>query len=173
MEYDKWVKLAQKGDQDAFVLLIKNNENSMYRVARSFFKDDIDCADVIQETILKAFQSLKNLKEPKYFKTWLIRILINECKKMIISKKKVVNEVVEETKVDSYHSIEIQEAIDSLDVDIRTITVLFYLEDRPVKEIAKLLEIPEGTVKSRLNRARSKLANLLQSENERSVRDGK
>ncbi|NDI34447.1 sigma-70 family RNA polymerase sigma factor [Chengkuizengella sediminis] len=174
MENEKTVKLAQKGSKDAFVRLIKENEKSMYRVAKSFFKREVDCADVLQETILKAFNSINSLNEPRYFKTWLIRILINECNKMMRTKSKIVlfNEVVvQETMKDSYDSIEIHDAIHSLEEDIRTIIVLYYFEDQPIKDIAELLEIPEGTVKSRLNRARSKLLKLLQNENERSIRN--
>jgi RNA polymerase sigma-70 factor (ECF subfamily) len=74
------VKLAQKGSKDAFVRLITAAEKSMYRVAKAILKSDNECADAIQESILKAFKSVGGLREPQYFKTWLIRILINECK---------------------------------------------------------------------------------------------
>lgn len=90
MQQESEVELAQKGSKEAFSRLIKNSEASMYRVAKSFLKTDTDCADAIQETILKAYKMIRSLKQPQYFKTWLIRILINECKHVLNVKNKVI-----------------------------------------------------------------------------------
>lgn len=152
-----------KGDKDSFVRLIKDSEELMYRVAKSILKSAEACADAIQEAIVKAYSSIGSLKEPQYFRTWLIRILINVCNQMRLSSKKVV--LIEEwmeqqpdQSASSYDRVEIQEAVDALEDEFRVIVTLFYFEDLSIKEIAQSLDLREGTVKSRLNRARSKLA---------------
>ena len=73
------VKQAQHGDAGAYGELIRIYQDSFYRVARSRLYNDEDAADAIQETLLTGFEKLEDLKEPKYFKTWMIRILINKC----------------------------------------------------------------------------------------------
>lgn len=169
MQKEELVQFAQQGNKEAFVRLIHESETTMYRVAKSILKTDDSAADAIQETILKAFSSIGSLREPKFFKTWLIRILINICKRIIHSNQKVVpiEEWMYPTKTPSYISLEIQNAMDFLEDDHRTIVTLFYYEDLKIKEIAEVLEIREGTVKSRLNRARGRLAKLLGNHKER------
>lgn len=166
------VKKAQKGSKDAFVKLIKQNERSLYRISKSFLKSDVDCADAIQETILKAYQAVKGLNEASYFYTWLVRILINECKRILDQRKKVIPvfefKAITETKSNE-QQLDLQDMLESLEEDLRIIVTLFYQEDLPVKEIALLLNIPEGTVKSRLSRARAKLAMAIHEDNERST----
>ncbi|RXZ82621.1 sigma-70 family RNA polymerase sigma factor [Paenibacillaceae bacterium] len=172
MDLSAYVRKAQKGQHEAFVHLIKTNESSMYRVAKSFLKGDTECADVIQESILKAFQGIRALKEPAYFKTWLIRILINECQKAQQRRKQVIPmaELAERSAhKDANERMELDEAISSLDEEFRVIITLFYVEDLPLKEIALMLDIPEGTVKSRLHRAREKLALYLQCTDKRGI----
>jgi RNA polymerase sigma-70 factor, ECF subfamily len=158
------VILARKGDQSSFISLINFSRPTMYKVAKSILKNDEDCADAIQESILKSFKSLKTLKNPQYFKTWLTRILINECSKILNQRKNKV--LLEQQNLsisheDTYKDMEVWQAVKSLEDDIRTIVVLYYFEDISVKEIASILDIPQGTVKSRLSRARERLGQIL------------
>ncbi|MBL4933582.1 sigma-70 family RNA polymerase sigma factor [Clostridium paridis] len=158
------VRLAKKGDKDAFVRLIDNNKTSMYRIALSILRNKHDIEDSIQNTIVKSFQNITYLKKDEYFKTWLIRILINECKNTVTKNKKIVNlDFIDNTESISLDSskLELTSAINSLEDDLRIVTTLFYFEDIPQKDIAKLLNIPDGTVRSRLSRARSKLYEVL------------
>lgn len=158
------VKLAQKGNKEAFCKLITESELLMYKITRTFFECDADCADAIQETIIKAYKSLHKLKEPLYFKTWLIRILINECKRVINSRKKIVlsddlsSSIHYNTNFDKF---ELWQVVASLNDELSTVINLFYIEDLTLKQIAKILNKPEGTIKSRLSRARAQLAKLL------------
>lgn len=165
MSLEATVRQAQQGNKEAFVSLIKELEASLYRVAKSMLRADFECADAIQETILRAYNGLPGLREPKYFKTWLIRILINECNKILSAKRKVVPISEFDEQADSTPShdqnIVLQDAVAALSEDYRTVITLFYFEDLPMKEIADLLEISESTVKIRLFRAKSKLAVLL------------
>lgn len=154
------------GDQDAFSRLIEYNLNYMYRISKAIlYSNEADIEDAIQETIIKAWKHLHTLKNEDYFKTWLIRILINECKELLRKQKKVLlaaNSVyTSENFIKNSEKIEIRDAINRLENDLRTIVILFYFEDLPHKEISYILEIPEGTVKSRLSRAKNKLSKLL------------
>lgn len=169
MDLPEKAELARQGDKEAFVYLIKAVQQSLFVIARSIVKNDEDCADAMQETIAKAFSNVHTLKKPAYFKTWIIRILINECNR-IIKKKKRVYPVPYDMRKSSYkgnyEQIEMFEVIDKLDEQLQTIVTLFYLEDLSVKEISKVLEVSEGTVKSRLFRARQQLSELVLGEGE-------
>ncbi|MGE7826895.1 sigma-70 family RNA polymerase sigma factor [Paenibacillus sp. NPDC093718] len=169
MDLPEKAELARQGDKEAFVYLIKAVQQSLFVIARSIVKNDEDCADAMQETIAKAFSNVHTLKKPAYFKTWIIRILINECNR-IIKKKKRVYPVPYDMRKSSYkgnyEQIEMFEVIDKLDDQLQTIVTLFYLEDLSVKEISKVLEVSEGTVKSRLFRARQQLSELVLGEGE-------
>lgn len=162
------VKRAKRGDKNAFCNLIRTNKTSMYRVAKSILNKEEDVEDAISEAILKAYKNIKSLKDESLFKTWLIRIVINESN---TTYKKRSKEVVVESEHfknvqvnDKYKDLSLYNAINSLEDDLRTTTILFYFEDMKYKDIAKILEIKEGTVKSRLSRAKEKLFNILKEE---------
>lgn len=166
------IQLARKGDKEAFIRLIRVAQHSLYGVARSIVKHDEDCADAIQETILKAWKALPSLKEADYFKTWLFRILINECNQILRREKRTVpsdNLPLEVTTVDNYENIDLLEAVNRLEETLRLVVKLHYYEDMPLKQIAEVLETPEGTIKSRLHRARLLLAEYLQGPDERKI----
>lgn len=155
---------AQKGNKDAFARLIKNLEPSMYRVAKSFFYSDVECADVMQDVILKVLRNIRSLQKPEYFKTWLIRILINECKNALKKKQRVIymKEIpIEQNCEKDFEKVEVWEAINTLNENQRLIVILFYFENLSLGEISQLLDLPEGTVKSRLARARESLSKFL------------
>lgn len=164
LEHD--VKLAKKGDKSAFVRLIDKNKTSMYRLAKSILKSEDDICDVMQETILKAFKCLSSLNNNKYFKTWLIKILINESYTLLRKRNKLVSfdKVKDEGYLDTYENTEVLSAINSLEEDFRIVTILYYYEDLSIQNISSIINVPEGTVKSRLSRARTKLSNLLIQE---------
>ena len=82
------VKKAQQGDARAFVRLIEINKQSMYKIARSYFTNDKDIADAIQDTIETCYRSIRHLADPGYFRTWMTRILINKCIDIIRKNKK-------------------------------------------------------------------------------------
>ena len=83
------VKKAKSGDSNAFSQLIRMNTQSMYKVAWAYLKNDEDVADAISETILNCYEKLSTLKKDSYFKTWMIRILINNCNEMLRHKGRV------------------------------------------------------------------------------------
>jgi RNA polymerase sigma factor (sigma-70 family) len=160
-------ELACSGDVEAFTRLIKKNEQSMYRVARSILPSESECLDAAQEAILKAYHSLSSLRDPRLFKSWLMRILVNECYRLGRKASKLV-------LLDDWHeqaspyrfeeNIELQEAVELLEEELRLCIVLYYFEDMAIKDMAIVLSQPEGTIKSRLSRARKKLAAYFASE---------
>lgn len=163
--FENEVLQAQKGNKEAFTSLISACRHSMYRVAISILHSTDLTGDAIQDTILKAYNSIHSLREPKYFKSWLIRILINQCNYILRQQRKVVplTEVLEPSYASSFTSdLELREAILCLKKEYRIVIILFYFEDMPLKEISEVLEIPLGTVKNKLFRARNELANFLQ-----------
>ena len=86
------VKRAQKGDKDAFVALIEKNKVSLYKAAKSYLRNEEDVADVIQDTILSAYEHIGELKNAAYFRTWITRILMNECNSLLRKQKRFVPE---------------------------------------------------------------------------------
>ena len=145
--------------------LILASEETLYHVAKSLLASDADCADAIQEAIVKAFSSLHTLRQDSYAKTWLVRILINECYTLIRRQKRTVSleeyqcqEVLREATDYS----DLYEAVLHLPADTRICVILYYLEGYSIKETAKLLGITESAVKNRLARARTKMRRELE-----------
>ncbi len=162
------VKRAKKGNKEAFSNLINVNKASMYRVAKSILRIEEDVEDAVSEAILKAYKGIKNLKDESFFKTWLIRIVINESNNIYKKRGREIpvekNIFMNFETIDTYKDLTLYNAINSLEEDLRTTTILFYFEDIKYKDIAKLLNIKEGTVKSRLSRAKEKLYKILKEE---------
>ena len=132
----------------------------MYRVAMSMLRNEKDCEDAVQTAILTAYEKLGSLKQEQYFKTWLVRILINVCNKLLRSAAKTTELHDTDISSDSAKaSTEIRMAIESLPVNIRQVVVLYYIEQFAIKEIKQILKIPEGTVKSRLSKGRELMKN--------------
>ncbi|MDU4884723.1 MAG: sigma-70 family RNA polymerase sigma factor [Clostridium celatum] len=155
---------AKNGDNEAFLELINENKLNIYRVARGILSNEHDIEDAIQNTIIKAYEKINTLKKNEFFRTWLVRILINECNEIIRKNKRIVsiNESNHEEKYnDYYENIDLTNAINSLSEELRVTTVLFYFEDMSIKDIALILNIPNGTVRSRLSRARKILREII------------
>ncbi len=140
--------------------MIIQSEDTLYHVAKTLLYNDADCADAIQEAIVKAFAGLHSLRRDAYAKTWLIRILINECYAVMRREKRIVpleDYQQEEAASQTEDYSDLYEALRELPYDSRICVTLYYLEGYSVKETAKLLAITESAVKSRLARARAKL----------------
>ncbi len=148
--------------REDFTNLILDSEQTLYRVAISMLRNEKDCEDAVQTAILTAYEKLGTLKQEQYFKTWLVRILINVCNKQLKSAVKTTELHDTDISSDSAEaSTEIRMAIESLPVKIRQVVVLYYIERFTVKEIKQILKIPEGTVKSRLSKGRDLMKNYL------------
>lgn len=154
------VKKAQRGDAEAFITLIEQNKQSMYRVARGFLQNEEDVADIMSETVLDCYEKIVTLKQSAYFKTWMIRILINNCKDMIRKRKgdvsiEVMPQMEDQAVQDSTQGF--REMIEPLSEKDRSIFTLYYVYGLKLKEIASCMEMNENTVASRLKRGREML----------------
>ncbi|MCF0147763.1 MAG: sigma-70 family RNA polymerase sigma factor [Clostridium sp.] len=160
-----YVRLAINGDKEAFNSLINENLKSLYIVARGMLNNEYDIEDSLQNTILKAYEKISSLKNEEFFKTWLTRIMINECNDIIRKSKKIT--YIEDLKInnelyeDKYKDLDLIKAINSLSSELRLTMWLFYFDDMSIDEISKTLKIAKGTVKSRLNRGREKIYNII------------
>lgn len=157
------IKRAQKQDTDAFIQLIEENKTALYKVAKSYLKNEEDVADAMQDTILSAFEHIGELKTVSYFKTWLTRILINHCTDIVRRQRRMVSmEEAEEPAGNLVESdYEFYELLRELPEKDRIIFLLYYGEGFNTREISEILEWNENTVRSRLQRGRKKLEQVL------------
>lgn len=146
--------------------LILESERQMYLTAKTILHNDQDCGDAIQEAIVRSFQKIDTLRQDKYAKTWLMRILINECYSLLRRESRYIS--MEEMKELSLGQEEEKKdysdlylAVKSLKEELRIPVVLYYGEDFSIREIAQILEITEGAVQKRLFRARMQLRDIL------------
>ncbi len=145
--------------------LILASEDTMYHIAKTLLHKDADCADAIQEAIVKAFSSIHTLRKDSYGKTWLIRIVINECYAIIRHQKRLVplEDYALEEDVDPRQDYsDLYEAIYHLPDEVRLVVTLYYIEGYSVREIADLTKTTESAIKNRLVRARNKLKKELE-----------
>ena len=156
---ERLVRKAQRGDKSAFVALIEENQLALYRAAKAILHREEDVEDAVQEAICKAFYKLSDLRQPKYFKTWLTRILINCCYDLLRQQKGLVplGFLPEEGMAEEREtSLAVQQALDDLGENDRLTMTLYYLNGLPIKDIAGVLNISEGAVKQRLSHGRKK-----------------
>ncbi len=164
----------KNGDEQAFAELIEQYKLPIYKTAKSILKDEDDVCDAIQDTALSIYKNIPNLKNEEYFKTWVIRITINKCYD-ILKKHKLNNEKMLKAQEDvsELHTnfdnnvilqTDLQTTLELLEENLRTVTVLYYYNDLSISEISDILNIPKGTVKSRVFRAREKLYEILSKE---------
>lgn len=158
---EKLVRKAMQHDADAFVELIHDQAQNMYKTARAILSSDDDIADAIQDTILTCWEKLYQLNEPKFFRTWMTRILINKCHSIQRSYQRFVfvDSMPEIPEPDlGFSNFEWTQILEQLKPKDRIIVTLYYAEGFKTPEIAQMLEMPESTVRSSLARSRSILA---------------
>lgn len=156
--------------RDEFAQKVLELEDVLFHISYGILQNEADCEDAVQEAILKAYAGKEKLNKPQYFKTWLVRIVLNECYSFLRKRRRELplNEALTETTkmADIYikeEYLELYESLKQLTEKDRICVQLRYLEGYSVKEIAQIFRIPEGTVKSRLNRARKQLkSNLIE-----------
>lgn len=157
MEIDDLVKSAIRGNEDAFYELISSKKEMLYKTAFSYVKNKEDALDIVSETVYRAYVSLKKIKEPKYFYTYLNRILINTSIDFLRKHKETIeiNEEIQEDKKEKERDIDLENSLNLLKGDYKAIIILKYFQDYTLSEISKILDCPLGTVKSRLHKALS------------------
>jgi RNA polymerase sigma factor (sigma-70 family) len=172
---EELIKRAQKGDKEAFIDAVKEYMPQLYNVAKTKLRNDEDAGDAIQDTILAAFSNLKKLKEPRYFKTWIIKVLMNKCNDIVKRSSKFVyvgdyNEVEEKNSMpviseNIEDELDFKNLLTVLNDDHRIVIILFYINGFTTREISEILSEKEGTIKSRLRRARYQLREYYVKDN--------
>lgn len=173
MDYKKAVEAALKGNESAFSALYESTQRDMYYIALKYMKNEEDAMDVLQDSYIKAWQSLATLKDPASFREWFGRIVANTAKNALAKKRPMLfsqlegeNDEGEQFALDiedeksefqperSYTQKETQELvhelIDSLSDEQRLCILMYHLDDQSIKDIAETFGISENTVKSRL-----------------------
>lgn len=161
-------KKAKNGDSDAFMELYTINKIYLYRIAYSYVKDQDKALDILQECAYKGFLNVHKLKEPKIFKTWITRVLINVAIDYVRKESKIiyldddaviVDNIMENISVEE--KMDLYNAIDNLRENYKTVIVLKYFNDMSIEDIAYTMDIPSNTVKSHLRRAKESLNKIL------------
>ncbi len=163
------IKKAMRGDPGAFGELIQREQESLYRMAFLYTRNEDDALDALQEGILKAYTHRKTLREPEHFKTWLMRIVINSAQDLLKKRKPAAEwEELEELSAPEGLSpeerMDLYDALDQLSEPMRQLLKLRYFDGLSNREIAHQLEVPEGTVAVRLSRARERLKLTMKEE---------
>ncbi len=161
---EKLVRKAQKGDRDSFIELIERHKLSMSRVALSILHNEDDAADAIGETVLTAFSQLCTLREPRYFKTWLTRVLISHCYDLLRGSQRAVPmdtlPDIPAAREDHDQAMDVRRSLAQLAENDRLVLTLHYMDGLKVREIAQMLSVKEGTVKTRLMRSRQRFKKI-------------
>ena len=149
-----------------FVKVIQEHKTAMFRLAYSIVLNQEDAEDVVSEAILKAYSHLNHLRHLKKMKAWIFQIVVNESKNCLSKRKDFMcfdnMEYLTESEQEEGTATDLLEYVYQLEDSFRFVVLLYYFDGFSVKETANILNLSEGTVKSRLSRARGKLKNYLQ-----------
>lgn len=158
----KLVEAAINGDETAQMHLLNLHNDAMYRIAFSYMRNEHDTKDALQEMCYQVLKNISKVNSPQYFKTWLVRIVINTCNQFKRKQKRIfiTNDLPEEA-VHLKELFDLNDAIAQLPIEQQELVHLKYFKDLKNSEIATIQNIPEGTVKSRLNTSLKKLRFIL------------
>jgi RNA polymerase sigma-70 factor (ECF subfamily) len=185
------IKRILGGEKELYEILVRRNNQKLYRIIRSYMNDDAEIEDIMQDTYLKAFTKLYQFKLESTFSTWLIRIGINESLVRIKEKGKRyhLNEQSGHLKNNTLLEIPdgkqlnpqdkmirneakqlLENAIDSLDIKYKTVYIMKEVEGMSLKEISTVLDLTVANVKVRLHRSKEKLKEkLYEVANDKSI----
>jgi RNA polymerase sigma factor (sigma-70 family) len=157
------VRKSKRGDKEAFALLMDMHRNLLYNTALLTLRQEDDALDAIQDTILACWEKLPTLEKDKYFKTWLVRILLNKCydiqrRQSRFSYGDTMPENGEEPDWDT--AMDVRRALGKLGDQDQLILSLYYYDDFTVRQIAQALSLSEGAVRTRLTRSRDRFKKL-------------
>jgi RNA polymerase sigma-70 factor (ECF subfamily) len=160
------VDRAKRGDRWAFEQLVERHQHRLFTLAARTLGSPDDAGDAVQEAFLRAWLALPRFRGGSLFSTWLYRICLNAAHDQRLRRRAEPVELVErpdprDAFAESELSGELQDALDGLDETYRTAVVLYDVLGCSYAEIAELTDVPEGTVKSRIYRGRTELAQRL------------
>lgn len=166
------IRAAKRGHVNAFTDLVRNYHAFVYRTAYGVLQNQSDAEDVTQETFIKVHQSLKGLRDERTFPTWIARIAIRTALDVLNHHKRHAWTPLEADVVGHHPAVDpdadirldLEHAFKQLDEEHRMILTLREVQGFQYEELAQILEIPIGTVRSRLHNARHRLRLLLSGE---------
>lgn len=163
------VKQAMRGSPKAFGALVRQEQETLYRMAYLYVRNEEDALDVVQESVLKAYKSLKSLREPDYFHTWLVRVTINTAQDLLRRQRRTLplEEGVEfpaPQTLPPEEVMDLHQALAKLPEKVQEVVKLKYFDGYTIREISAATGMPPGTVSVYLRRAISKLRETLKEE---------
>lgn len=187
------IRRARLGDVDAFTAIAEARLDTMIRTATAILGHEADARDAVQEALVSIWQELPALREVERFEAWATRVLVNRCRLSLRRRSRtrirelelqpeadgeggfgwssispgVTPQPTDHLESDVLRRRSLERAFERLDLDDRTILVLHHLDGRSLPEIAAVLQVPVGTLKSRLSTARAALDRALVREEAR------
>ncbi|MGL5712172.1 MAG: sigma-70 family RNA polymerase sigma factor [Paraclostridium sp.] len=165
----KLVKKAIKGNFNAYSILVNELKEDGYKLAYTILKNEEDSIDAYLQAVEKGLKGIRNLKEPQYFKTWFLRIVINEAKNIISRNTKLVylSDIEEYKQIKDDRDkddakIDLDIALENIESDIKEMIRLKYYMGYKLDEIAEMLDIPIGTVKGKMYTALKEMQKYLE-----------
>jgi RNA polymerase sigma-70 factor (ECF subfamily) len=170
------IQRAQKGDHDAFATLVDEHQHYVYNLALRVLKDENEALDLTQETFVRAWMALPNFKGQSQFRTWLYRIATNLCYNRLPNLRRSLNDLGDDVLEDipeinlnvpaqEFETNEtrqhLHQAISDLDANYKLLITLRYQNELSYEEIASTLNLPLGTVKTGIFRAKEQLRKSL------------
>ena len=165
------MKKAKDGDKDALLNLIMSEKQEYYKLAYIYMKNSEDALEAMGEMILILYQNIYKIRDEKSFYSWSKTILVNCCKNRLKKNKKIIlledinTEIYEEDFNSKDEKIVLEKHLNKLSTKHQEIIKLRYYLDMDYKNIAELIKVPVGTVKSRISFALKKLKESLGGEN--------
>lgn len=158
-----------------FAECVKTYQDTVYRVAFHSCRNPADSEDIVQNVFLKLYRETKGFESEEHLRRWLLRVAVNESKKLVGSawfrRSVPLEEYAEALEFESPEGSELFLQVMALPKKYRVPVYLFYYEDYPVKEVAALCGLKESTVQTRLQRAREKLRQIITVQKQRGERE--
>ncbi len=157
-------------EKEFFCECIRQHEKSIYSLAYGILKNEEDAADIMQESILKAYCNLDNLRDKKKFKSWILSIVHNTAIEFLRKHRNTVNIdeqwdlSIPDPQADTATKLTVWDAVQKLKLPYRTVVLLFYYDNLSIQKISEITSIPTATVRQQLSRARKMLKGLLNKE---------
>lgn len=165
------VTAAINGDRQAVEAVIKSHYSQLYKTAFLYVKNEADALDILQDSMVKIIQQIQQLRQPEYFTTWAVRIVIHSALDFLKKKRpeawqEEMAYATPEQPLSHEERLDIYNGLGRLPEHLREITVLYYFHGQKVQEIADILDEPAGTVKYKLHEARKLLKDYLKGGND-------
>ncbi|QAT40975.1 RNA polymerase sigma factor [Clostridium sp. JN-9] len=163
-------KSIKEGNIQVLLVWIDINKQKFYRMSWAYLKNNTDVEDAFHNTIIKVFENINKLKNEQAFEGWFISILLNECRKILRDKRRVQpSQYIEFGNTvcgleDSAESLDLMDGLNNIHEEYRELIILKYYSGYSQKEIAEILNMPLGTVKTKIYRGLKMLRDILGRE---------